>query len=316
MRIDKLRLSVTGRCNLRCQYCRPAGACATAPESGAKLLSFEEICTVVRALCEAYGLRTVRLTGGEPLLRAGLPELVGMLRRVGVEVRMTTNGQRLAPHVHALRQAGLSRVNISLDTLRPDRFREITGGALRRSVAGLEAACQAGFAGVKTNTVVLRGVNDDEIADIAEFCLARRAEPRFLELMNAGAARARHAERFLDAPDILDRLRDRFRLEALPFRPGVPAQRFKASCNGSFVGVVGLIAPETRPFCASCTRLRLSADGRLFGCLMQDRGTDLKPWLRGGGLPGTFTDIVEAVLQEKPGMRGARRRAVLAGIGG
>lgn len=337
--VDTLRLSLTGRCDLHCRYCRPRRAAAGGGGSAAEgttgrpsPLSVAETVTVVRLLREHFGLQKVRLTGGEPLGSPRAVEVVEALSGLGVEVAMTTNGQRLAGLAARLRGAGLGRVNVSLDSLNPERFRRLTGGgSLARTLLGLEEARRVGLRPVKTNTVVLRGTNEDELTAIAGYGLERGFEPRFLELMAVGAARRLHRRWFVSAEDILSRLSSHFSLEPLEYDGRSPARMFAVSSGGRVLGRLGIIAPETMPFCRGCGRLRLTAEGELVGCLMQERGVDLRPWLRGGrggaGRPSPaedphperlplFKSLVEKALGQKPGIRRRRRSALLAEIGG
>lgn len=280
--IDRLRISVTDRCDLRCVYCMPAKGVRFSPS--ADLLRFEEIEEVVRFLAEEAGLRRVRITGGEPLVRPGLVDLVGRLSRLGLEeLAMTTNAQRLGPVAEELRRAGLTRVNISIDSLDGERFRRLgRAGDLARTVEGIDAALRAGLGPVKLNMVLLRGWNDDEIVDVVRFAAERDVEIRFLELMAIGEASPWHERRFVSMEEALGRLREVWRLEERPLSPGSTAVEYDLSNGNGFRGAVGFIAPVTRPFCSHCRRLRLAADGLLRGCLMNAGGVDLKPLLRGG----------------------------------
>ncbi len=280
--IDRLRVSVTDRCDLRCVYCMPPEGIDLVRHD--QVLSYDEIVDVVRFLIERGGLTRVRITGGEPLVRPALPVLVEKLSRLGLEdLALTTNAQLLAPKAKELKEAGLHRVNISLDTLREDRFRTLSRtGRLERTIAGIEAALAAGLRPVKLNTVLMKGFNDDEIVDLARFSMKRGIEHRFLELMEIGEARTSHGWRFLSMNDALERIEREFRLEELPRPPGSAALSFGLSNGDGPAGRVGFIAPVTRPFCDQCRRLRLSATGLLRGCLMNRGGVDLRPILRGG----------------------------------
>ncbi len=339
--VDALRLSLTTQCDLHCRYCRPPRTCGRPPADETvpkSLLSVAEMVTVVRLLQEHSDLRKVRLTGGEPLLRPEVVEVVRALSALGVEVAITTNGQRLAGLAARLGEAGLSRVNVSLDTLDPERFRQLMGGgSLVKTLLGLEEARRAGLVPIKTNTVVLRGVNEEELTQIATYAFERGFEPRFLELMAVGAARLRHPGWFVPAEEILTRLSSCFSFEPLDYDGRAPARMFLASRGRRPLGRLGIIAPETMPFCQGCSRLRLTAEGELVGCLMQERGIDLRPWLRlsaGEGPSGhwsrgslqrcgsqedplaLFKSLVEKALTRKPGIHRRRRSALLAAIGG
>jgi cyclic pyranopterin phosphate synthase len=252
-----LRLSVTGACDYRCAYCMPFGLKAWEGPS----LSAAEFVQIARQAA-ALGVTKVRLTGGEPLIRSDILDICrGIAALDGVEeLYITTNGARLSEMAGELRRAGVRGVNISLDSLKPDRYREITGtGELSRALAGLDAALAAGFERVKINTVLLGGVNDDEIPDFVELTRNRPVEVRFIELMPIGPCAAWPSERFLAAQAVLDRCPG---LEAVD-RSGV-AQRYRMP---GYVGLVGLIRPITGCFCAACDRIRVTSDGMLKPCL-------------------------------------------------
>lgn len=275
--IRYLRISLTDRCNLRCRYCMPAGRVPWLPAE--RLLSPDELERVVRAAAAA-GVRKVRLTGGEPLVRPGVVDLIARLRRIPglAEIAMTTNGTLLAPSAAALRRAGLDRLNVSLDTLRPDRFATLTrGGALADVLAGLEAAAAAGFP-IKLNTVAMRGVNEDELADLARFGLERGWEVRFIEYMPIGCGAADWRRRFLPAEEIARRLEEALGpLEAVEDGGSDPASRYRVAGGAACVGIIASIS---RPFCRGCDRLRLTADGRVRSCLLREGEVDLRPLLR------------------------------------
>jgi len=251
----------------------------------------------------------VRLTGGEPLLRPDILECVRAAASCGAEVALTTNAQRLAPLAAALRRAGLGRVNVSLDAL---------GGELRRTLDGIDAALAAGLAPVRANMVVLRGLNEGQVLPLAAYSFERGVEPRFLELMALGAARRHHRGWFVPAGEVLGILATRYELRPLGREPGRTAARYEARLGGRTVGTLGIIAPESAPFCSDCRRLRLSADGRLLGCLMQDRGPDLRPHLDGpaGPAPEALAGLVRRALAAKCGIAARRRRGTMASIGG
>ena len=267
-RIEYLRLSVTDRCNCRCAYCMPAGG---VPMLGhADILSFEELAAVARAAAE-LGVRKVRLTGGEPLARRGVVDLVRMVAAVpGVdEVAMTTNATLLAPVAGALREAGLSRLNVSLDTLRPDRYAKITRcGRLEDALAGLAAAREAGFSRTKVNCVLMGGVNDDEVADLAGLARNEAVDVRFIELMPIGPAAGWPRASFVAADAVLDALPG---LELLG-RDGV-AELYRMP---GWAGRVGLIRPMSHKFCDGCSRIRVTADGKLKPCLHSAAEIDLR----------------------------------------
>jgi len=273
-----LRVSVTDRCNLRCQYCMPEAEYAWLPRP--TLLSFEEIATLVQVFT-GLGVDKVRLTGGEPLLRRDLPELVRQLAANPrlTDLALTTNGVLLSDHVEALHAAGLSRVTVSLDTLRPDRFTALTRMSSHPQV--VEAARQAArvFGSLKIDAVVIRGVNDDEMADLVEFGRSIGAEVRFIEYMDVGGATQWSPEKVVSRAEMLDRLRRRYgTVQPIEETAWAPADRFRLS-DGT---VVGIIASTTTPFCRTCDRARLTADGVWFTCLYAKNGIDLRGPLRAG----------------------------------
>lgn len=275
-----LRISVTDRCNFRCAYCMPFEHYDWIDKR--EILSFEEICRVVR-LAVPLGVRKVRLTGGEPLLRRDLPDLVGQLSRIpGIEdMALTTNGSRLAETAEALRSAGLQRINVSIDSLDPERFRRITRrGDLDHVIDGLFAAQKAGLGPVKINAVIERGVNEDDVLDLVEFGRAHGFVVRFIEYMDVGTANAWRLERTVPKREILERIRARYPLEPVGRDDGnAPAVDY-AFRDGK--GRVGVVASVTEPFCGACSRGRLTADGRLVTCLFSRTGHDLKAQLRSG----------------------------------
>jgi cyclic pyranopterin phosphate synthase len=275
-----LRLSLTDRCNLRCSYCMPAEGLAWLPRD--EVLTDDEIVRLVAVATERLGITEVRLTGGEPLVRRGLPALVARLAALPMapELSLTTNGIGLARCATALREAGLSRVNVSLDTLRPDRFAELTRrDRLPDVLAGLRAARAAGLTPVKVNAVPVRGVNDDEIAGLTAFAVENGYRMRFIESMPLDAQGAWERDRMVTAGEILDRLAERFTLVPIGREDNAPAEEWRIAGTDA---VVGVIASVTRPFCGSCDRVRLTADGQLRNCLFATEESDLRALLRGG----------------------------------
>jgi len=273
-----LRISVTDRCNLRCQYCMPEAEYAWLPRD--TILHFEEIRSLV-AVFVALGVRKVRVTGGEPLLRRGVADLVGMLASLpGLEdLALTTNGLLLGEQADGLRAAGLHRITVSLDTLRADRFSALTRqDAHARVLEGLAAAHRA-FGSMKIDTVVVRGVNDDEMVAMLEFGRTLNAEVRFIEYMDVGGATRWSPEAVVSRAEILARLARQYG-EPTPIdeTPGAPAQRFVLPDGTTF----GIVASMSVPFCAACDRSRLTADGIWFRCLPATDGIDLRTPLRAG----------------------------------
>ncbi|MFJ7278678.1 GTP 3',8-cyclase MoaA [Kitasatospora sp. NPDC098663] len=273
-----LRVSLTDRCNLRCTYCMPAEGLDWLPR--AQALGDDEVVRLVRIAVGRLGIASVRLTGGEPLLRRGLPDLVGRIAALGPEVSLTTNGIGLARTAVALRAAGLERVNVSLDTLRPERFARITRRDRIADVfAGLAAARAAGLGPVKVNAVPVRGVNEDEIPELAAFAVEHGYRMRFIESMPLDAQGAWDRSAMVTAAEVLERLGERFDLLPVGRRGSAPAQEWRIAGTDA---VIGVIASVTRPFCGGCDRVRLTADGQLRNCLFATEESDLRVLLRGG----------------------------------
>jgi cyclic pyranopterin phosphate synthase len=302
--LSSLRVSVTDRCNLRCRYCMPLEDYAWLP--GERLLSAEEIARLTEVFT-AVGARRVRLTGGEPLLRR---ELADIVRRLAAnpaieDLAMTTNGVLLADHAKALRDAGLGRVTVSLDTLRPDRFAVITRrDELDRVLEGIDAASRAGFAPLKLDAVIMRGVNDDELPDLIEFAKRVGAEVRFIEYMDVGGAIEWSPQRVVSRAEMLSALAVRYG-SVTPLEEGgsAPAERFRLA-DGT---VFGVIASTTTPFCRTCDRSRLTADGMWFLCLYATRGVDLRGPLRSGASPAELAAQIAEVWRARAD-RGAELR--------
>jgi cyclic pyranopterin phosphate synthase len=296
--VRDLRISVTDRCNFRCGYCMPEEGMQWLPRQ--ELLTFEEIERVARLCVERYGFTGVRLTGGEPTLRAHLPVLVAKLAALGdhVDLSMTTNGASLPLLAADLRRAGLRRVNVSLDTLRRERFLAITRrDRLQEVLDGIDAAVAAGFAPVKVNAVVVRGVNDDELVDLAAFGRDRGVVMRFIEVMPLDAQRSWSGDRVVPAEEIVARIGAVFPLEPVAERGSAPAERWRYT-DGR--GEVGVVASVTRSFCSSCDRVRLTADGMFRNCLFALRETDLRPVLRD---PAASDDDLAALLEAEVGRK-------------
>jgi cyclic pyranopterin phosphate synthase len=277
--LRSLRVSVTDRCNLRCNYCMPQEEYVWLPRQ--ELLTFEEIARLVEVFT-SLGVEDVRLTGGEPLLRRDLAGLVRMLAgNPGIrDLALTTNGVLFAEQAEGLRAAGLHRVTLSLDTLRPKRFLELTGRDTHAHVlAGIAAARRAGFAKLKLDTVVLRGTNDDELADLIEFGRRAEAEVRLIEYMDVGGATEWSLDKVFTRAEMLDRLGKLYgAITPLSENSSAPAERFRLP-DGT---VFGIIASTTTPFCRRCDRSRLTADGIWYLCLYAQSGIDLRQMLRGG----------------------------------
>jgi len=279
-----LRLSVIEACTFRCGYCMPADR---VPDDygldAAARMSFDEIEILVRGLAR-LGMHKLRITGGEPLLRKGLPQLVARLARIpGIDdLALTTNGSLLARHAHALRDAGLQRLTISLDALDPERYRALSGGRgdIADVLAGMSAAEDAGFHSLKFNCVVQRGVNDDEVLRLAERFRGTPHVVRFIEYMDVGTCNGWDRSRVVPSAELRDRIHARWPLRALDAQyRGEVAERY-AFADGQ--GEVGFVSSVSTPFCGDCHRARVSADGRLYTCLFAADGHDLRPLLAHG----------------------------------
>jgi cyclic pyranopterin phosphate synthase len=280
-----LRISVIDRCNFRCPYCMPEGEFADDAVflSKSERLRFEEIERIARAFV-SLGVRKLRLTGGEPLLRRDLPQLVRMLRRIsGVEdLALTTNGVLLPRVAAALREAGLMRLTVSLDTLDADTFRNLSGGRgeVGEVLAGIAAAEAAGFDRLKLNCVVMRGVNDAQVLDLIERFRGTSHVVRFIEYMDVGTLNHWRGDMVVPSQELIERIAARWPLRALDrnYR-GEVAQRYTFTDGG---GEIGFISSVSQPFCGDCSRARLSADGRMYTCLFAHEGKDLRTSLRAG----------------------------------
>ena len=305
--LRNLRISVTDRCNLRCQYCMPEEEYGWLPRD--EILQFEEIDRLV-GVFTGLGVDKVRLTGGEPLLRRDLPRLVRLLaaRPALRDIALTTNGVLLGAEAPALRAAGLHRVTVSLDTLRPARFAALTRRTSHAQVLeGIAAVPRAGFTGTKLDTVVIRGVNDDELNDLVEFARTVPAEVRFIEYMDVGGATRWSREQVVSRAEMLDRLARRYGpIEPVIEESSAPADRFRLP-DGT---VFGIIASTTAPFCADCDRSRLTADGMWYLCLYALRGTDLRKPLRAGASEDALREMIRDRWQGRRD-RGAEERLAL-----
>jgi cyclic pyranopterin phosphate synthase len=285
-----------------------------------EILSFVEITSFVRVLKTHFGLSKVRLTGGEPLVRPRLEELVGMLAGVGIEdLALTTNGQLLAEQAGRLKQAGLKRVNVSLDSLDPENFRALArGGELRRTLAGIEEALRIGLTPLKINTVVMRGQNDHEVLDLARFGMERSCPVRFLELMPIGIAAAEFERHYVSSAEVRDRLSAEFAFTPMPENPGEISRDFVAEHRTGRTVTLGFISPYSQPFCSGCRRLRLNSTGVLMGCLLRPHGFPMTPYLRGRGEPDSkaiIAAIEEAVKLKRSNGEFIQPRAMVS-IGG
>ena len=305
--LRSLRISVTDRCNLRCHYCMPETDYAWLPRE--TLLSFEEITAIASAFV-AVGADRVRITGGEPLLRRDLPVLVSQLASLpGVgDLALTTNGVLLADKARALRDAGLHRITVSLDTLNRQRFERLTRFDEHAAVLkGIEAAAGAGFDSLKIDTVVMRGTNDDELIELLEFGRRAGAEVRFIEYMDVGGATRWSPEAVLSQDEILQTVAAHYgAVQATGGRGSAPADRFTLPDGTTF----GIIASTTRPFCRDCDRSRLTADGVWLMCLYATAGTDLRRPLRAGASRDDLAQLIRTVWSQRAD-RGAEERLIV-----
>jgi len=308
--LKALRVSVTDRCNFRCPYCMPRDKFGAAFPFMAKkeILSFEEIVRLV-GIFVGMGVEKVRLTGGEPLLRHDLPDLVARLARVpGLkELALTTNGSQLGPLARPLREAGLHRLTVSLDTLDPRRFQALSDSSvpLERVLEGLVAAREAGFTGLKLNCVLKRGVNEDDILPLADFARQEGHMLRFIEFMDVGTGNGWRLDQVVPAREVVARLASRWPLARRPHpAPNCVAQHWRY-LDGQ--GEVGLIASVTEPFCAGCDRARLSAEGSLYTCLFATEGLALKPFLRSGASDPDLAAVIASAWKRREDRYSERR---------
>ncbi len=293
--IDYLRISVTDRCNLRCMYCMPAEGINLL--SHQDILSYEEIQRIATAAAE-LGIKKVRITGGEPLVRIGLSSLIRMLAQIEAidDIALTTNGVLLARYADELKAAGLRRVNISLDTLKPERFRLVTrGGDLDDVLQGIEAAGAAGLNPIKINVVVIAGINDDELLDFARKTVDEGWHVRFIEHMPLNSEMA--SSSFVSVSEIRKRLASLGELEPCTFKGNGPARYYRLP---QAEGTIGFITPVSEHFCFHCNRLRLTADGKLRPCLLSEGEIDLRQPLRQGISAEELKKLIKRAVESKP----------------
>ncbi|MDA8106714.1 MAG: GTP 3',8-cyclase MoaA [Nitrospiraceae bacterium] len=295
--IDYLRLSITDRCNLRCVYCMPADGIV--PSTHKEILRYEEIIRIV-GIGAGLGVKKVRLTGGEPLTRKNVSFLVSSLKKIrGIEdLSMTTNGTLLELHAQELADAGLDRVNISIDSFKPDRYREITrGGSLESVMRGIAAAEKAGLTPIKINVVPVRGVNDDEVGDFARLTLTTDYHVRFIEFMPSGDNDYWSPEKYISTEELKRQIETIAPLVPVHIRKNGPSRYFRL---GDARGVVGFISAITHHFCADCNRLRLTSDGKLRPCLFSETEIDLKTALRNGAPDSELERLLRLAIKTKP----------------
>lgn len=289
-----LRIAVTDRCNFRCQYCMTEEGMVWMPRE--EILSFEEIARLAGILVRRYGVDSIRLTGGEPTVRAHLPRLVRLLAELDVDLAMTTNGATLPLVAHDLRAAGLNRVNISLDSLHRDRFIELTRrDDLDRVLEGIDAAIDAGFEPVKINAVLMRGINDDEIVDFARFGREKGVVVRFIEFMPLDADEMWGHHRVVPLAEVIETINEAFPIEAVQ-RTSAPATRYRY-LDGA--GEIGVIATVTEKFCDTCDRIRLTADGQFRNCLFAVTDYNVRDAMRAGASDEELGAILEGAVTDK-----------------
>ncbi len=294
--ITDLRISVTDRCNFRCVYCRSAD-----PENYRdhdEILSWPELDRLARVF-QSLGIRKIRVTGGEPLVRAGVEDYIAGLHSLGIEdISMTTNGHLLAERCERLLQAGLRRINISLDSLDPLKFERITRTKSYDTVMrGIDAAQNSRLAPAKINAVLVRGINDDEVEAFAAFARDRGVIMRFIEFMPLDADRHWTRDLVVPAAEIYRRIHAQWPLQQIPHEQSETARKYRFADGAP--GEIGLIAPVTQPFCGHCSRIRLTADGKLRTCLFSKDDHDLRPLLRGGASDDELVNDIRSVVMEK-----------------
>ncbi len=296
-----LRISVTDRCPSRCVYCLPPEGVPL--KSKDCILSYEDIVRFVRVTKSRFGLSKVHITGGEPLIRPGIVDLVSMLAAEGIaDLALTTNAQDLAPVAGTLRRAGLDRLNVSLDSLDEKTFQSLTRGRpLKPTLDGIAAAREAGFSPIKLNTVVLRGHNHEQVTQMARWAIDNDCEIRFLELMPIGPASEHFDTWFVSSEEVRQSLAETFTLVSAEAKPGSSSRQFTATDENGRDGLIGFISSHSGPFCSGCRRVRLTACGTLVGCLSLGESLDIKPILRteDGTDDDKLNDAVAKVLSLK-----------------
>ena len=288
------RISVTDRCNFRCQYCMPEEGLDWLKRE--ELLTFEEITRITKILVKNYGINSVRLTGGEPTLRANLPDLISMLSELPIEIALTTNGINLSKNAQIFFDAGLNRVNISIDSLKAERFKEITlRDEMEKVITGIEASIEAGLSPVKINVVVMRGINEDEIIDFAKFGRELGVIVRFIEFMPLDADEKWSTLSVVSLKEIFSKINAVYPLEPVE-RSNAPASRFRY-LDGR--GEIGIVASVTQKFCDTCDRIRITADGQFRNCLFSNEEFDLKEVLRSESTDKEICELLERAVRAK-----------------
>lgn len=295
--IDYLRISITDRCNLRCIYCMPPGGVPLL--NHADLLSYEEILRIIKISAQ-LGVRKIRITGGEPLVRKNLPWLIASIRSIaGIEdISLTTNGLLLLDAIEELRASGLTRINVSVDSLIPHRYAEITrGGTLDKVMAGIQQAAKLGISPIKINMVPIRDINDDEIIDFARLTMDTPYDVRFIEFMPTGENDLWTSERVVTTNEIMEKVQTLGALSPIRHRKDGPARYYMLA---GAQGVIGFISPISHHFCGSCNRLRLTSDGKLRPCLFSETEIDLKSAIRRGVPDDEIERLLRLAIEVKP----------------
>jgi cyclic pyranopterin phosphate synthase len=295
--IDYMRISITDRCNLRCIYCMPSDGIK--PIEHKNILSYEEIIRIVK-ISAGLGVRKVRFTGGEPLIRGNLPYLIASVHNIdGIEdISLTTNGLLLKKYAYQLARAGLRRINISLDSFRPERYKEITrGGDINDVLEGIHEAEKSGLTPVKINMVPIRGFNDDEIEEFAGLTMKKECHVRFIEFMPIGDREIWGHEKYISTDEIKERVSKIAPITAVKIRKSGPARYFRFE---GAPGVIGFISPLTHHFCNTCNRLRLTSDGKLRPCLFSETEIDLRSAIRCGAEDEEIERLLRLAIEIKP----------------
>jgi cyclic pyranopterin phosphate synthase len=294
--IDYLRISITDKCNLRCVYCMPEKGVKNFSQSD--VLTDNEIVRFVR-IARKHGLKKVRITGGEPLIRKNITGLISSINETGIkELGLTTNGIKLSEHAHELKKAGLDRVNISLDTLDPERYRGITkGGDITLVLESIKVAEKEGLAPIKINMVPIKGINDDEILSFANLTLGNDYHIRFIEFMPATCSGIWKREKCVSSAEVLEKISALGELEKFEFRGRGPSRNYRIK---GARGVIGVISPISDHFCGFCNRLRLTADGKIRPCLFSNERIDIRTPMRNGASDSDIEDLLRRAIEVKP----------------
>ena len=311
-----LRISLTENCNLFCIYCRNKKQIEFNSYNQSSLLSFSEIVSFLKILARSFEIRKIHLTGGEPLLREGIEDFVKTLNHLGFyNIAMTTNAIGLKDRAVALKKSGLPRINISLDSLKSSVYSHISGGGnIEDVLSGIDAAIFAGFSPVKINTVVMRGINDNEIIALANFAIEKKVELRFIELMPIGYAVKMFDSSFISSNELIEELRKEFRLNLLPENNFSSVKRYIIRSNCEKTGIIGFISSCSVPFCKNCRRLRLRADGTLLPCLAKNKSVSVRDLIN--KKENEIIDIIKSLFCHKRSNNQFEQDSLMTAIGG